>query len=97
MPAMSTLLFNKDDLFKRCLEYLSCLKVNRIQQRQVYQKLHKSLIGWGTLQFSNRRARFKKCNKNCLNTNIYSYLETSGGQSSNLHLNDVHFLNISVN
>jgi len=28
---------------------------------------------------------------NCLNTNIYSYLETSGGQSSNLYLNAVHF------
>jgi hypothetical protein len=30
---------------------------------------------------------------NCLNTNIYSYLDTSGGQSSNPHLNVVHFLN----
>jgi hypothetical protein len=29
---------------------------------------------------------------NCMNTNIYSYLETSGGQSSNPYLN-VHFLN----
>ncbi len=28
---------------------------------------------------------------NCLNTNIYSYLETYGGQSSNLYLNFVHF------
>ncbi len=28
---------------------------------------------------------------NCLNTNIYSYLETTGGQSSNLYLNVVHF------
>ncbi len=28
---------------------------------------------------------------NCLNTNIYSYLETSGGQSSNQYLNVVHF------
>ena len=28
---------------------------------------------------------------NFLNTNIYSYLETSGGQSSNLYLNVVHF------
>jgi len=28
-----------------------------------------------------------------LNTNIYSYLETSGGQSSNIYLNVVHFLN----
>ncbi len=35
---------------------------------------------------------FKNVN-NCLNTNIYSYLETSGGQSSNLYLNVVHFLN----
>jgi hypothetical protein len=29
---------------------------------------------------------------NCLNTNIYSYLEASGGQSSNQYLNDVNFL-----
>jgi hypothetical protein len=32
----------------------------------------------------------KKVN-NFLNTNIYSYLETSGGQSSNVYLNVVHF------
>jgi hypothetical protein len=30
---------------------------------------------------------------NSLNTNIYSYLETSGGQSSNPFLNVAHFLN----
>jgi hypothetical protein len=29
---------------------------------------------------------------NCLNTNIYSDLETYGGQSSNPYLNVVHFL-----
>jgi hypothetical protein len=29
---------------------------------------------------------------NCFNTNIYSYLETSGGQSSNLYLNVGSFL-----
>jgi hypothetical protein len=34
---------------------------------------------------------------NCFNTNIYSYLETSGGQSSNLYLNVAHFFNTSVN
>jgi hypothetical protein len=34
---------------------------------------------------------------NGLNTNIYSYLETTGGQSSNLYLNVVHFINTSVN
>jgi hypothetical protein len=39
---------------------------------------------------------FKNLN-NCLNTTIYSYLETSGGQNSNLYLNVVHFFNASVN
>jgi hypothetical protein len=34
---------------------------------------------------------------NRLSTNIYSYLETSGGQSSNLYLNVVHVFNTSVN
>ncbi len=34
---------------------------------------------------------------NCLNTNIYSYLETSGGQSFNLYLNFFYFFNTSVN
>jgi len=33
---------------------------------------------------------------NCLNTNIYSYLETSSDQSSNLYLSVVHFLNTIV-
>jgi hypothetical protein len=33
----------------------------------------------------------------CFNTNKYSYLETPGGQSSNLYLNVVQFFNISVN
>jgi hypothetical protein len=33
----------------------------------------------------------------CLNTNIYSYLEASGGQNSNLYLNVVQFFNTSVN
>jgi hypothetical protein len=37
-----------------------------------------------------------KIENNCLNINIYSYLETSGGQSSNLYLNVVHFFNTSV-
>jgi hypothetical protein len=32
----------------------------------------------------------------CLNTNIYSYLETSDGQSSNPYLNVIHFFNARV-
>jgi hypothetical protein len=39
---------------------------------------------------------FKNVN-NCLNNNIYSNLETSVGQSSNLDLNIVHFINTSLN
>jgi len=34
---------------------------------------------------------------NYLNTNTYSYLETSGAQSSNIYLNVVNFFNTSVN
>ena len=34
---------------------------------------------------------------NCLNTNIYSYLETSGGQSYNLYITVVPFFNTSLN
>ncbi len=45
---------------------------------------------------SNGRASLKNVN-NCLNTNIYSYRETSGGQSSNLYLNVVHLFKTSVN
>ncbi len=34
---------------------------------------------------------------NCLNTNTYSYLETSGGLSSYLYLNVVDFFNTILN
>jgi hypothetical protein len=40
----------------------------------------------------NKQHALKKVN-NGWNTNVYSYLETSGGQSSNPYLNVVHFLN----
>jgi len=33
---------------------------------------------------------------NCFNTNISFYLETSGGQNSDLYLN-IHFFNTSLN
>ena len=38
----------------------------------------------------------KNVNNN-LNMNIYSYLETSGGQSHYLYIHVVHFFNDSVN
>jgi hypothetical protein len=43
----------------------------------------------------NGTAHIKNVN-NCLNTNIYSYLETSGGQISNPYLNVAHFFNTRV-
>jgi hypothetical protein len=46
-------------------------------------------------QVTNGIADFKLVN-NYLNTNIYSYLETSGGQSSILYLDVAHFLNTSI-
>ncbi len=39
---------------------------------------------------------FKNASK-CLNTNIYSYIETSPGQSFNLYLIFVQFFNTRVN
>jgi hypothetical protein len=45
---------------------------------------------------SNGATHFKYVN-NCLNTNIYSYLEMCVCQSSNLHLNVDYFFNASVN
>jgi hypothetical protein len=33
----------------------------------------------------------------CSNTNIYSYLHTSSGQSYNIYLNVVHFFDTSLN
>jgi hypothetical protein len=43
----------------------------------------------------NGIVRFENVN-NCLNTNIFSCLLTSGGQSSYIYLNVVHFFNTSV-
>ncbi len=49
-----------------------------------------------SFNFSMEQRALKNVN-NYLNTNIYSYLETSGGQNSNIYLNLVHFFNTSVN
>ncbi len=40
--------------------------------------------------------RALKYENNGLNTNIYSYLDTFGSQSSNLYLNVVNFFNTGV-
>jgi hypothetical protein len=65
-----------------------------------HEKLHKFLSD--IIIITTRQKKVDKLEQqalknvdNCLNTNIYSYLETSGGQSSNLYLNVVHFFNAS--
>ncbi len=52
-----------------------------------FHYINKSLF----MQVFNGTACFKMVN-NYLNTNIYSYLETSGGKSYNLYSNISHFL-----
>ncbi len=56
----------------------------------VYQTKHKELMA------SMEQYALKNVDS-CLNTNIYSYLEISGGKGSKLYLNVVHFFNTSVN
>ncbi len=51
---------------------------------------------WSTQKRVNGTAHFKNVN-NSLNANFYSYLETSGGESSNLYLNVVYVSNTSIN
>jgi hypothetical protein len=41
--------------------------------------------------------RILKTVNNCLNSDIYSYMETAGGQSYNLYLNLDRFFNASLN
>jgi hypothetical protein len=57
--------------------------------------LKQSIIFRCLCLWHNGTARLKNVN-NCLNTNIYSYLETSGGQSCNIYLNVVNFFKTRV-
>jgi hypothetical protein len=58
------------------------------------------LCGFNTVNccdFTSMEQHALKNANNCFNSNIYSNLETSGGQSYYLYLNVVHFFNTSVN
>jgi hypothetical protein len=52
-------------------------------------------LGEGMEPMEQHTAHFKNVN-NCLNINIYSYSQTSGGQCSILYLNVVHFFSTQV-
>ncbi len=66
--------------------YNNFRKPTKCNDKFLWQVIHKRPMEQHTLKNFN----------NCLNTNIYSYLETSGGQSSNACLNVVHFFNTRV-
>jgi hypothetical protein len=53
-------------------------------------------LEWSVSDNAMEQRALKNVN-NWLNANIYSNLETSGGQRSNLYWNVVHFFNTSVN
>ncbi len=55
----------------------------------------RNALAYNKLELKKQHA-LKNVN-NCWNTNINLYLETSGGQNTNLHLNVVQFFNTSVN
>jgi hypothetical protein len=57
--------------------------------------MNKSVLNWTQacqLHFNPMEQRAFKNVNNCLNTDINSYLDTSGGKSYKIYLNDVHFL-----
>ena len=55
------------------------------------------MVGLKCWQITVMEQRALKNVNNYLNANIYSYLGTSGGQSSNRYLNVGHFFNASDN
>jgi hypothetical protein len=81
----------------KLLSKLVCLsKPVKITDNNKYTPLVSYGINYGQLlmckplALPNGTEHFKNMN-NCLNTNIFSYMETSGGQSSNPHLNALIF------
>jgi hypothetical protein len=66
----------------------------KTQKAQPMGKPHSNswdLLNNGTTSKKVMEQHALKSGHNCLNTNIYSYQETCGGQSSNLYLNVVTF------
>ncbi len=71
----------------------------QVQALQLIMNIHelrkKKVLHLGLNSYLMEQHTSKNVN-NCLDTNIYSYLETSNGQSSNSYLNAVHFFNTRV-
>jgi hypothetical protein len=77
------------------LERLSLTKAKQQSDNKIISLTILNLVTWLSValdvtKFIMEQRALKNVN-NCLNTKIYSYLETSGGQHSNLYFNVVHF------
>jgi hypothetical protein len=80
-------------LYRLQLE-LSKVSCSIVAQRRLRDNIMVKVLVWDPLNgyVPMEKHNLKNVN-NYLNTNIYSYLDTSDGQSSNLYLNLVHFFN----
>ncbi len=87
--------FTSSQSFSR--KFLILFKFAQSGERTQDLLIFLSLYRCATLDSQKMEQHALKNLSNSLNTNIYSYLETSGRQSSNLHLNVVHFFNTSLN
>jgi hypothetical protein len=85
-------IFPQSDIFPLDI----CPTDKQIQLSKSRQEIKKVFSEVLEIKHTMEQCALKNVN-NYLNTNIYSYLETSGIQSSNLYLNVVHFFNTSVN
>ncbi len=94
---MSQLILNAECRFAEC-HFTECrgAKSGPHKIRNFVKKENLGPVYYKTFYHRNGTAHFKKV-KNCLNTNIYYNLVTSGGLIFNLYLNVVHFFKISVN
>ena len=89
-------------VYKTLFSLLLTMRPNKLECLHLAKTFQSSLTFAGNIRRKHLRAppmeqRTLRNVNNYLNTNIYSYLETSGGKSSNLYINVVHFFNTSVN
>jgi hypothetical protein len=64
---------------------METVKLNRREPKSCLGQVFNFKLGC-LVMYAMKQGNLKNAN-NCLNTNVYSYLETSGGKSYILHLN----------
>ncbi len=77
-------------------EYGISLRDSTVMVHKCKSRVRENDKPFNFLPFGIEQRTLRNVN-NYLNANIYSYLETSGCQSSNLYLKVVHFFDTSIN